>query len=260
MIELIGISKSFSGRPVLRNVNLKVEDGESVVIIGRSGSGKSVTLRHILGLLEPDSGRVIVDGKDVNEMSKSELFELRRGMGMLFQNSALWDSMNVEDNIALALRHHKMMPETEIKERVSECLSMVGLDEIGLKYPAELSGGMRKRVGLARAIATQPKYMLYDEPTTGLDPIMAAIIDRLISDLNHQMHTTSVTITHDMNSAFQIADRIVMLHRGEFIFSGTPREVQDTDMPVVRQLVHGEAEGPICPIHTDHYEKTLAHH
>jgi len=272
MIRMEHVRKSFSGNPVLRDVSLEVHDGESVVLIGRSGSGKSVTLRNILGLIQPDEGQVWVDDNEVTAMSPAEIMPLRKTIGMLFQNAALWDSMNVFDNVALALRHHKMMTEPEIVNRVYECLELVGLGEksVAKRAPSDLSGGMRKRVGLARAIAVQPKYMLYDEPTTGLDPIMAGIIDTLIRDLNTRLHTTSLTITHDMNSAFTIADRIIMLHRGKIIYSG---DVEDTkvlkDTPigelkseeemVVHQLLNGDAEGLIKPGPTDHYEKAHAH-
>ncbi|HEB83943.1 MAG TPA: ABC transporter ATP-binding protein [Bacteroidetes bacterium] len=260
MIEMTHVAKSFAGHPVLRDVSLTVAEGESVVLIGRSGSGKSVMLRHILGLIQPDSGRVVVDGVPVSERDEREIYGVRRKIGMLFQNAALWDSMSVYDNIALALRHHKMLDEEEISERVESCLSSVGLGGIGDKMPSELSGGMRKRVGLARAIATRPTYMLYDEPTTGLDPIMSAIINELIIRLNEELKVTSLTITHDMRSAMEIADRILMLHRGTIIFDGTPEQLAASDDPVVRQFYTGSSEGPIHPIHTDHYTRTLRHH
>lgn len=261
MISMRGVAKSFRGMPVLRNVTFDVNEGESVVLLGRSGSGKSVTLRNILGIIKPDQGKVIVDNQNVSELELDELYPLRRKIGMLFQNAALWDSMNVYENVALALQHHAVVPRREIPDRVKECLTLVGLgeDSIAKRMPSELSGGMKKRVGLARAIAVFPKYMLYDEPTTGLDPIMASIIDKLIRELNTSLKVTSLTITHDMNSAFTIADRIVMLHRGEIIFSGSVDEVKNSDDPVVHQFIHGDPDGPIKPIYTDHYEKRQAH-
>lgn len=261
MIELKNIQKSFEGKPVLRDVNITVNDGESVVLLGRSGSGKSVTLRHILGLMQPDGGDVFVDGIHINNASENDLFNVRRKMGMLFQNAALWDSMNVFDNVALPLQFHKIVEGEALNNRVHQCLSRVGLgdQDIATRYPSELSGGMRKRVGLARAIATEPKYMLYDEPTTGLDPIMSGIIDTLIRDLNREMQVTSLTITHDMNSAFTIADRIIMLHRGEILFEGKVKEFQNSEDPVIQQFIKGNSEGPVRPIFTDHYEKTQQH-
>ena len=287
MIEMKGVKKSFNGNPVLRDITLTVNDGESVVLIGRSGSGKSVALRNILGLIAPDEGTVIIDGIVVNEAVQHDLYKLRRNIGMLFQNAALWDSMSVYDNIALALREHKLLAtESEIRDRIEECLELVGLEGTGLKMPSELSGGMRKRVGLARAIATKPKYMLYDEPTTGLDPIMSRNIDRLIKRTNEELNVTSLTITHDMVTALYIADRIVMLHRGEIVFSDTsemvdkltrietlgelkeliapeaPEMVTQDDLDhyaVVRQLVTGDPDGPIQPKHRDHYTKGLKH-
>ncbi|MDP8208294.1 MAG: ATP-binding cassette domain-containing protein [Candidatus Electryonea clarkiae] len=271
MIELVNIKKSFGEKPVLRNVNLTVEEGESVVIIGRSGSGKSVAFRHILRLIKPDEGRVYVEGRDISTLSRKGLYKVLENIGVLFQNSALWDSMNVFENIALALRRHKMCGgENGIRKRVYDCLDMVGLgmtgisgtggvEIIGTRMPSELSGGMRKRVGLARAIAPNPAYMLYDEPTTGLDPIMSGIINRLIKRLNKELNVTSLTITHDMHSASTIADRIVLLHKGEFKDLGTPDEANSNDDPIVRQFIHGE-DGPIHPVLTDHFEKVHVHH
>lgn len=280
MIELKHVKKSFGGNPVLRDVTFNVNDSESVVLIGRSGQGKSVTLRNILGLIQPDSGEVFLDGDNVTRMNDSQLREMRKKVGMLFQNAALWDSMNVYENIALALRHHTSKSESEIQQIVYESLDAVGLhdasrkgqsaEEISKRMPSDLSGGMRKRVGLARALATKPRYMLYDEPTTGLDPIMSGIIDELIRDVNAEFKTTSLTITHDMRSAFTIAHRIVVLHRGEIIFDRTKEETEaflargrdccsNEQESVVYQLIKGESEGLVKPALADHYEKTQAH-
>ncbi len=272
MIELYKVKKSFGTKPVLQDVTLTIHDGESVVILGRSGSGKSVALRHILGLLEPDEGEVFVDGINLKHLSRRGHLKLLRKIGMLFQNSALWDSMNVYENIALALRRHRVYKDEEsIKERVYECLDMVGLGEIdprgkgGVEWtaslmPSELSGGMKKRVGLARAIAPKPAYMLYDEPTTGLDPIMAGIINRLIHNLNKEMRITSLTITHDMQSAFTIADRIILLHYGQFTDFGSPKDTLISDNEVMRQFIHYTHDGPVQPRSTDHQQRVHAHH
>ncbi len=264
IIKLVDASKSFGDKPVLRGASLEVHKGESVVIIGRSGSGKSVTLKLILGMIEPDIGEVFVSGVHVNRTSDADLYPVRKKIGMLFQNAALWDSLSVFDNVALALRQHQWGEEEQIRERVYDCLDQVGLEDMetpgreGLikvanRFPAELSGGMRKRVGLARAIAPQPDIMLYDEPTTGLDPIMSGIIDRLISNLHKEMGVTSLAITHDMHSALTIADRLVMLHRGVYSSLGTADEALISDDPVVRQFLHG-ADGPIKPKYTDHIQ------
>ena len=248
MIEIIDLKKSFGDKPVLRGVNLKIETGESVVIIGRSGCGKSVLLKLLIGLLTPDSGQILIDGEDITRMSGADLYRVRRKFGVLFQGSALFDSMTVEENIALGLREHTNISEDEISRIVDEKLSLVGLPDVENLKPAELSGGMKKRVGLARAIAMNPQYVLYDEPTTGLDPIMADNINELVVRLNEQLDVTTIAVTHDMVSAYKVADRIVMLHRGIILFDGTPEQVKNTDDPVVRQFVQGLAEGPIKPV------------
>lgn len=248
MIEISELTKSFSDKPVLRGVNLTIETGESIVIIGRSGCGKSVLLKLLIGLLNPDSGQILIDGEDVTRMNDTELYRMRRKFGVLFQGSALFDSMTVQENIALGLREHTNISEEEIAGIVAEKLQLVGLPEIGDLKPAELSGGMKKRVGLARAIAMNPQYVLYDEPTTGLDPIMADIINELVIRLNEQLDVTTIAVTHDIVSAYKVADRIVMLHRGVILFSGTPDEVKNTNNEVVHQFVEGLAEGPIKPV------------
>jgi len=248
LIRVEDLHKAFGANQVLAGTNLSIEKGEAMVIIGGSGSGKSVLLKHIIGLLSPDQGRVRVDGQVVDELRGEGLDELRRRMGMLFQYAALFDSMSVAENVSFALRHHTGMREAEIRTRVNEVLEMVGLKGAHDRMPAELSGGMKKRAGLARAIALDPEIILYDEPTTGLDPILADQINCLIVDLRERLNVTSVAITHDMVSAYKIADRIAMLYKGKIAEVGSPEEIQGSDNPVVQQFIHGRAEGPI----TDH--------
>ncbi|MFH1025329.1 MAG: ABC transporter ATP-binding protein, partial [Nitrospirota bacterium] len=214
MIEIINLHKSFEKNQVLRGIDLTVEKGESMVVIGGSGSGKSVLLKHIIGILRPDAGKVLIDGVDLALLKERELYEVRKKFGMLFQMSALFDSMTVWENVGFALHRHKSMHDKEIKARATEKLKLVGLSGVENLMPAELSGGMKKRVGLARAIAHEPEILLYDEPTTGLDPIMAAAINELIIEMKNTLSVTSVAITHDMNSAYKIADRIAMLYEG----------------------------------------------
>ena len=245
MIELINVSKAFEDHVVLDNMNLTIQDGETIVIIGRSGIGKSVTLKHIIGLMKPDSGQVIVDGLDITRLDAKGLNQLRTKFGMLFQGAALFDSLNVRDNVAFNLIEHSQMDDKAIDKRVAECLELVGLRGIELLSPAELSGGMRKRVGLARAICMNPKIILYDEPTTGVDPIMADAVNDLIKDLQAKLKTTAVAVTHDMTSAYKIADRIAMLYKGKIVEIGTPDEIKNTKSPIVRQFITGAAIGPI---------------
>jgi phospholipid/cholesterol/gamma-HCH transport system ATP-binding protein len=242
MIEVRNLHKTFGEKHVLRGVNLAIQTGESITIIGQSGCGKSVLLKHLVGLLEPDEGEVVVDGQRITGARRRDLYEIRKKFGVLFQGSALFDSMTVEDNVGLALRTHTVMAAAQISERVTESLRLVSMDGTQKLKPAELSGGMKKRVGLARAIAMQPAYILYDEPTTGLDPITADSINDLVIHLNHELKVTTVVVTHDMVSAYKVSDRIVMLHGGEIIFSGTPQETQTTDMNIVRRFVTGEAD------------------
>ncbi|MBI5742063.1 MAG: ABC transporter ATP-binding protein [Nitrospirae bacterium] len=245
MIELIDIHKSFEGKPVLRGVNLRVEKGESVVVIGGSGSGKSVLLKHIIGLLKPDKGQVLVNSTDLLQLDEDGLNEMRKKFGMLFQSAALFDSMPVWENVGFGLKRHTALHDREIKEIAVQKLKMVGLVGIEDLMPSELSGGMRKRVGLARAIAMEPEILLYDEPTTGLDPIMADAINDLIIKMREKLNVTSVAITHDMKSAYKIADTIAMLYNGVIISRGAPEEIINTQDPAVRQFVEGRAEGPI---------------
>ncbi len=245
MIEVIDLHKSFGNNHVLRGVNLKIEKGESVVVIGGSGSGKSVLIKNIIGLLRPDSGKVIIDGIDITVLKEKELYEVRKKFGMLFQYAALFDSLKVWENVAFALIRQKGLKEEEARKIAIEKLRMVGLVGVEDLMPSELSGGMKKRVGLARAIAHEPEILLYDEPTTGLDPIMADAINDLIIEMRNRLNVTSVAITHDMNSAYKIADRIAMLYNGVIIETGTPEEIKNTENPIVRQFITGSAVGPI---------------
>jgi phospholipid/cholesterol/gamma-HCH transport system ATP-binding protein len=238
-IRLRDIHKAFGDKVVLEGVSLDVQDGETLAVIGASGSGKSVMLKTIVRLLEPESGVVTVDGQDVASLNREQLQELRRQVGYVFQFSALFDSMTVFDNVAMGLRRVRGTPESKIRERVLESLRLVEMTGFDDRLPAQISGGQRKRVGLARAIATRPKYLLYDEPTTGLDPVTTAVIDELILRMARELSVTSVVVTHDMKSAYRVADRIAMLHAGRIRFEGTPAELQAVRDPVVRGFVEG---------------------
>ncbi len=230
---------------VLDGVDLEVKKGETLVIIGRSGCGKSVLLKHIVGLMSPDAGRIIVDNSDISKLSAQALNDLRTRIGVLFQGAALFDSITVGENVGFSLIEHKRMRPRDVARIVNEKLEMVGLGGVAAKMPAELSGGMKKRVGLARALATDPDIILYDEPTTGLDPIMADTINDLIVSLKNKLQVTSIAVTHDMTSAYKIADRIAMLYNGKIIFIGTPADVRGTGDSFVHQFITGSAKGPI---------------
>jgi phospholipid/cholesterol/gamma-HCH transport system ATP-binding protein len=230
---------------VLRGVDIIVNPGETLVIMGQSGCGKSVLLKHLVGLIHPDRGHVYVDGEDITHFRRKKLFEMRMRFGMVFQGSALFDSLTVGENVGLALQEHTDMSDDEIANVCEQKLRMVGMEGVSDKRPAELSGGMKKRVGFARAIAMEPECVLYDEPTTGLDPITADVINNLIVKLNDELDITSVVVTHDLASAYKVGDRIAMLHDGKIIFTGTPDEVRNTDHEIVRQFREGSAEGPI---------------
>jgi phospholipid/cholesterol/gamma-HCH transport system ATP-binding protein len=245
MIEIINLCKSFNGHVVLDNLNLNINSGETTVIIGRSGCGKSVLLKHIIGIMKPDRGQVLINGKDVVRMDDKELNGLRMNFGMLFQGAALFDSLNVLENVAFGLIEHTNASREEIRKRVEESLALVGLKGIEEKKPAELSGGMRKRVGLARAICLRPQIILYDEPTTGVDPIMGDAINDLIIELHNHLKVTSIAVTHDMTSAYKIANRIAMLYNGKIIAVGKPDEIKNANNPIVRQFVTGAGKGPI---------------
>ena len=245
MIEIINLIKNFNRHRVLDGVNLTIRDGETMVIIGRSGGGKTVLLKHIIGLMEPDEGQVIVDGQEIALFSGEELATFRLKFGMLFQGAALFDSMTVGENVAFALREHTHLSDSDIEARVAECLRLVGLSGIQHLKPAELSGGMRKRVGLARAIAMNPEIILYDEPTTGIDPIMSDVINDLIIALRDRLKVTSVVVTHDMKSAYKVADQIAMLYNGRIIEVGSPEQIRNSTHLVVQQFIRGDAVGPI---------------
>lgn len=245
MIEIKDLYKKFNGVPVLNGLNLTINAGETLVIIGRSGCGKSVLLKHMIGLLKPDSGSILIDGVDIARLSGTALNEMRKKFGMLFQGAALFDSLTICENVGFALYEHTHMTDQEIRDRVKLYLGMVGLEGIEEKKPAELSGGMKKRVGLARAIAIGPQIILYDEPTTGIDPIMGDIINDLIIKMHDTLSVTSVAVTHDMASAYKIATRIAMMYDGQIVEIGTPDEIRNTTNPIVRQFISGSSKGPI---------------
>ena len=242
MIEVCNLERSFGAHKILDGVSFCIDRGESVVIIGRSGGGKSVLLKHLIALLKPDSGQVLIDGENIVPMDERQLLRVRRKFGMLFQGAALFDSMTVAENIAFALRRERTFPEDEIARKVAHVLELVDLPGIEEKNPSELSGGMRKRVGLARAIVYQPEIVLYDEPTTGLDPIASDSIDKLILRVRDRLNVTSVVVTHDMRSARRLGQRILMLHEKRIYATGTPEEIFGSKDPIVKQFVEGISE------------------
>jgi phospholipid/cholesterol/gamma-HCH transport system ATP-binding protein len=242
MIEVRNLQKSFGGLPVLRGVTFSIERGEAVTIIGVSGGGKSVLLKHLVGLVTPDSGEIIIQGENIAGMDERRLLPVRRKFGMLFQGAALFDSMTVEENIGFVLNRERKTSPAEIAQRVEEVLDLVGLSGIQKKKPAELSGGMRKRVGLARAVIYRPEILLYDEPTTGLDPIASDSIDQLIIRVVEKMCVTSIAVTHDMRSARRIGRRILMLHEGRIYADQTPEEIFQSTDPIIYRFVNGIAE------------------
>jgi phospholipid/cholesterol/gamma-HCH transport system ATP-binding protein len=239
MIEVRDLKKSFGSNIILDGVSFRIEHGESVVIIGRSGGGKSVLLKHLIGLLQPDSGAVLIDGEDIVPMNERELLRVRHKFGMLFQGAALFDSMTVEENIAFAFRNDRSLPDSEVRDKVAKVLEMVDLPGTQEKKPSELSGGMRKRVGLARAIVYQPQIVLYDEPTTGLDPIVSDSIDKLMLRVRDRLDVTTVVVTHDMRSARRVGQRILMLHNKRIYATGTPDEIFNSQDPIVRRFIEG---------------------
>jgi phospholipid/cholesterol/gamma-HCH transport system ATP-binding protein len=248
IISIRGLTKTFDRVRVLDELDLDIRRGETHVVIGQSGCGKSVLLKHITGLLTPDAGQIFFRDEDITSFTRKKLFQMRMHFGMLFQSSALFDSMSVGENVALPLRKHTEMEEEEIRVMVCDKLRLVGLTDVYDKYPAEMSGGMKKRIGLARAVVMNPAIVLYDEPTTGLDPIMADVINELIMNLQRELEITAIVVTHDMKSAYKVGDHISMLHGGRIIYSGSPDEVRSTDRPIVRQFIEGRAEGPIRSI------------
>ncbi|MDD5506197.1 MAG: ABC transporter ATP-binding protein [Candidatus Omnitrophica bacterium] len=245
MIEIHKLHKKFNNSPVLNDLSLNINKGETCVIIGRSGCGKSVLLKHIIGLLKPDRGKVLINQKEVAALNELELSALRSKISMVFQGGALFDSMNVAENVGFSLIEHTHIRGKELSERVEESLSLVGLGGIGNLMPSELSGGMKKRVALARAICIRPEIILYDEPTTGIDPIAADSINELIRSLHDKLKVTSIVVTHDMKSAYHIADKIAMMYKGKIVLEGTPREIRESKNLVVHQFINGLARGPI---------------
>ncbi len=245
IIELVNVHKAFNGLTVLNGLNLRIETGQITVIIGQSGGGKSVLLKHMIGLIRPDEGKVLFEGLDTCSLSDKQINDVRQNFGMLFQNAALFDSMTVGENVAFPLREHTRLKQREIEEVVEHKLHQVGLRDVTQKMPSELSGGMKKRVGLARALVLEPKVVLFDEPTTGLDPITADAIDRLIVDTQKYTNATYVVISHDIDSTFKIADTVAMLYHGKIAEIGRPEAIRASENLALQQFIQGKAEGPI---------------
>ncbi|MDR3243234.1 MAG: ABC transporter ATP-binding protein [Elusimicrobiota bacterium] len=245
MISIKNLTKSFGKKRVLNGVSFNACDGETLVIVGSSGTGKSILLKNIVGLIKATSGSVIIDGIDITKCSGQQLRDTQKNLGYVFQEAALFDSLTVEENVAFGLHNLSALSKRDIQNKVIDCLAMVGLKNVEKLKPSELSGGMKKRVAIARTIAYGPKYIFYDEPTTGLDPIMSDIISDLIIYLRDKLKVTSLVVSHDMKSAYKIADRIIMLYKGNLVFEGTPAEVDKTDNAIVRQFVSGSSQGPI---------------
>ncbi|MEK6531854.1 MAG: ABC transporter ATP-binding protein [Deltaproteobacteria bacterium] len=245
MIKIIGLEKSFGAKKILNRVNLEMEKGMITVVIGRSGEGKSVLLKHIIGLLKPDAGQILLDGTDLAALKEREFNEVRKRFGMLFQGSALFDSMTVGENVGFPLKEHTDLDNAVIRDIVRQKLERVGLKNIEDMMPSDLSGGMKKRVGLARAIVMDPEIVLFDEPTTGLDPIMSDSIAELILDTQRALKTTYILITHDIQLTYKVADKIAMLHEGRIIMEGSVDDFRTTRDPAVRQFLEGSSKGPI---------------
>ncbi|MCD6363954.1 MAG: ABC transporter ATP-binding protein [Synergistetes bacterium] len=246
MIIVDSLWKSLGGKDVLKGISFRVEEGEAFVIIGPSGCGKSVLLKNMVGLMRPDRGRVVINGVEMASASHEEIMKVRKLMGMVFQGGALFDSLTVFENVAFPLKKLLGLPERDIKLLVDRALSWVGLEGVENLYPEELSGGMRKRVAFARAVVSSPRLLFLDEPTTGLDPVTSATIDELIISLKRKLSATLVMVTHDMKSAFRVADRIAMLYEGKIVFQGNVSEAKEGSNPYLRQFLKGSLEGPIC--------------
>ncbi len=236
MIQIVDLHKSFNGKPVLRGIDLEIRDGETLVILGMSGTGKSVLLKHIMRLFKPDKGKIYIDGVEITRLPKKDIYEIRKSFGYVFQEPALFDSMTIFENIALPLKEHGFSDD-EIREKVEWALEMVALEDVEDKFPDELSGGMRKRVGVARAIVQMPRYLIYDEPTTGLDPVTADRINELMIFLNEKLKITSIVVTHDIRSALKIADRLVLMHEGKIVVDTPVDRVWENDNPVLRDFL-----------------------
>jgi phospholipid/cholesterol/gamma-HCH transport system ATP-binding protein len=248
MIQIVDIYRSFGRQQVLKGINLRVPEGAIMAIIGRSGSGKTVLLRILIGLLRPDRGQVIIEGTDITQLSGRRLDEIRERVGMLFQGGALFDSLTVSENIAFPLREKTRLAEKEIASKVERMLASVGLSDMGYKYPAELSGGMKKRAALARTLITGPSIVLFDEPTTGLDPILVHATHQLILDTHREFGYTAVLVSHEIPEVFDITTRVAMIHEGRIIEEGTPEEILKSSDPLIRQFIEGSLEGPIRPL------------
>lgn len=244
-IRIVNLQKSFGENQVLQGVHLEIQQGESMVVIGGSGSGKTVLIKCLIGLIRPDGGEIYVDGLEITSLNERRLNEVRKKFGMLFQGGALFDSLKVWENVGFGLRQQTRLGEEEIRRMAIEKLRLLGLKDVEDLMPAELSGGMKKRVSLARAIALEPEILLYDEPTTGIDPVVADAINELIIQMREKLNVTSIAITHDMKSAYKIGDRIAMLYQGKIIEVGTPDEIKNSPNPVVQQFIQGKSEGPI---------------
>ncbi len=244
MIEFIDIHKSFGPKDVLKGVTLTVEKGQIMFIVGASGAGKSVLVKHLVGLLRPDKGRVILDGTDVTDFTEKQYYEVRKRCAMVFQNSTLFDSMTLLDNVALPIRKHFKMSLKEARDEAYKKLALVGMEAEGNRYPADFGDGMRKKVAIARALTLNPEFVIFDEPTTGIDPISAAIVDNLIRDLSDRLGVTSIVVSHDLRSIFGVADRVAMIYKGLFRLDGPPDAYRTTDDPIVQQFINGRPDGP----------------
>jgi phospholipid/cholesterol/gamma-HCH transport system ATP-binding protein len=244
VIRVKGLRKAFNGQPVLRGIDLEVPDGSITIIIGRSGGGKSVFLKHLIGLMRPDAGRIEVGGVDLTRLGGRALDDVRKRYGVVFQSGALFDSMSCRDNVAFPLREKFRLSRAGVDTRVDRALDQVGLAGVGDKFPEEVSGGMRKRVAIARALVTEPEIVFFDEPTTGLDPVLVNTIHRLILDLHRRLHFTAVMVSHEIPEIFEIADRVGMLHEGRIVEIGPPAAIQESSNPIVRQFIRGEPDGP----------------